>query len=52
MYFLDKAGRTRMISSEDAVGTGTQVSSFLVIDFIEQISIYSYVAVTWASVRY
>ena len=34
MYFLDKAGRTRIISSEDAVGTGTQVSSLLVIDFI------------------
>ena len=40
MYFLDKAGRTRIISSVDTVGTGTQGSSLLVIDFIQQISIY------------
>ena len=52
MYFLDKAARTRIISSVDTVGTGTQGSSLLVIDFIQQISIYSYVTVTGASVRY
>ena len=38
MYFLDKAARTRIISSVDTVGTGTQGSSLLVIDFIQQIS--------------